>query len=574
MNSTLVRIICLITLLGFASITHATEYYVYAWELNIQGTTEAQSLISGQLPFQRGGYLLCLYPGLPIERSTLSGENSIEFFFWLGDPTGFMPGSFGYPENGTLHFGTHTAWYMLIGLFPGKIELVDLTDIHIINQNQDEFCIGITPERLDSPSELFRLGSLINTFSVGGETHKISGGQASICLSQGNIDHVYGNLNLEAHSVIAHIPGTYRAEFQGNLVLADYKIDLPGSSAAPVDPSVRISLNKSQYAPGDNMKVTLTTSPGTGDNSWDIYVRLILPDSSLYFVTFEPSFSFSPDLVLARPSKPITAKSMTILDITLPEGLPPGNWQWASFLGKDNLSKISETSWAPFTMSNSQGGELNLTGTWSVQETITGNCPDEDYPYTNTYMAAFGQTGNHLTFTSTSTGTSLSGTISGNSITLTGTRPSEDGTISINFPGTVSSDGNTVTGTATWTWTDGSYTCSGTTAVTMARVVQSTTVNVTGTWQGSWQSSAHNINGTFATNITQQGSVLSGTINVPEIGMSGADLKGTVNGNIITFGDIDEKITFTGTVSGESAASGTYIYPSLTDNGAWQGNKI
>jgi hypothetical protein len=108
----------------------------------------------------------------------------------------------------------------------------------------------------------------------------------------------------------------------------------------------------------------------------------------------------------------------------------------------------------------------------------------------------------------------------------------------------------------------------------MARVAQSTTVNVTGTWQGSWQSSAHNINGTFTTNITQQGSVLSGTINVPEISMSGADLKGTVNGNIITFGDIDEKITFTGTVSGESAASGTYIYPSLTDNGAWQGNKI
>ena len=279
------------------------------------------------------------------------------------------------------------------------------------------------------------------------------------------------------------------------------------------------------------MKVTLTTSLGTEDNSWDIYVGLILPDSSLYFVTLEPSFSFSPDLVLARPSKPITAESVTILDITLPEGLPPGNWQWASVLGKDNLSKISEISWAPFTLNNSQTNELDLTGTWNVQETITGNCPDENYPYTSTYMAAFVQTGNHLTFTSTSTGTSLSGTISGNSITLTGTRPSEGGTISINFPGTVLGDGNTVTDTATWTWTDGSYTCSGTAVTTMERVVQSTTVNVIGTWQGSWQSSPHNINGTFTTNITQQGSILSGTINVPEIGMSGADLKGTVNGN-------------------------------------------
>jgi len=386
-----------------------------------------------------------------------------------------------------------------------------------------------------------------------------------------------GSVDIQGGASDVYVSDTYAYvtadPFEGKLYLIDVS-EFVGGSAAPANPSVRISLNNSQYTPGDNMKVTLTTSPGTGDNSWDIYVGLILPDSSLYFVTFEPSFGFSPDLVLARPSKSITAESMTILDITLPEGLPPGNWQWASVLGKDNLSQISEISCAPFTMSNPQGGELDLTGTWSIQETITGNCPDEDYPYTNTYMAAFVQTGNHLTFTSTSTGTSLSGTISGNSITLTGTRPSKGGTTSINFPGTVSSDGNTVTGTATWTWTDGSYTCSGTTVVTMARVAQSTTLNVTGTWQGSWQSSAHNINGTFTTNITQQGSVLSGTINVPEIGMSGADLKGTVNGNIITFGDIDEKITFTGTVSGESAASGTYIYPSLTDNGTWQGNKI
>lgn len=344
--------------------------------------------------------------------------------------------------------------------------------------------------------------------------------------------------------------------------------------AAPVDPSVNISLNESQYAPGDNMKVLLTTSPGTGDNSWDIYVGLILPDNSLYFVTFEPSFSLSSDLVSARPSRSIATETMIILDITLPEGLPPGNWQWASVLAKDNLSKISEISWAPFILSNPQGGELDLTGTWSVQETVTGNCSDEDYPYTSTYMAALVQTGNHLTFTSTSTRASLSGTISGKSITLVGTKPTEHGTTSINFSGTVSSDGNTITGTAIWTWTDGSYTCSGSTAVTAARVEQSTPVKVPGTWQGSWQSSVHGINGTFTTKITQEGAILSGTIDVPEIGMSGAVLKGTVNGNIITFGDIDEKITFTGTVSGDSTASGTYIYPSLTDNGAWQGNKI
>jgi hypothetical protein len=361
--------------------------------------------------------------------------------------------------------------------------------------------------------------------------------------------------------------------FEGKLFIIDVS-DFTEDPASPVDPSVTISLNKSQYYSGDNMKVTLSTSAGTGDNSWDIYVGLILPDNSLQFMTFEPSFSLGLNPVPARPSKPITTESMTILEITLPEGLPSGNWQWASALGKDNLSKLSAISRAPFTLRNSQEAALDLTGTWSVQQTITGNCPGEDYPFTESYMAECVQNGNDLTLTSTSNGASFVGTIAGNAITLTGAIPTGDGVTSVNFSGTVSSDGNTVTGAATWTWTDGIRTCSGTGSNTMVKANASTSISVAGTWQGAWQSNASGLTGTFSTNITQQNSALSGTINVPEIGMSGAPLKGSVNGNILTFGDIDDRITFTGTVAGESAASGTYTYPSLYDNGAWQGNKI
>jgi hypothetical protein len=361
--------------------------------------------------------------------------------------------------------------------------------------------------------------------------------------------------------------------FEGKLFIIDVS-DFIESPAIPVDPSVTISLNKSEYYPGDNMKVTLSTSAGTGDNSWDIYVGIIFPDNSLRFVTFEPSFSLGPDPVPARPSKLVTNESLTILDITLPEELPTGKWRWATALGKDNLSQIGVISWAPFTLSASQGTALDLTGTWSVQETVTGNCPGVDYPTTDTYMAACVQDGNNLTLTVPSNGASFAGTIADNAIALTGTIPTEDGVSSVNFSGTVSSDGNTVTGTATWTWTNGSRTCSGTGSNTMVKINPSTTIDVEGTWQGTWQSHAYGLSGTFSTNITQQNSALSGTISVPEIGMSGATLKGSVNGNIITFGDIDDKITFTGTVAGESAASGTYVYPSLSDNGVWQGNKI
>ena len=139
--------------------------------------------------------------------------------------------------------------------------------------------------------------------------------------------------------------------FEGEFFIIDVS-DFTESPTTPVEPSITISLNKSEYYPGDNMEVTLTTSAGTGNNSWDIYVGLILPDNSFQFMTFEPSFSIGLNLLPARPLKPITTESMTILEITMPEGLPPGNWQWLSALGKDNLNKISNISQAAFTLGN------------------------------------------------------------------------------------------------------------------------------------------------------------------------------------------------------------------------------
>jgi hypothetical protein len=96
----------------------------------------------------------------------------------------------------------------------------------------------------------------------------------------------------------------------------------------------------------------------------------------------------------------------------------------------------------------------------------------------------------------------------------------------------------------------------------------SAAADVTGDWSGTWQSSRYGVSGTFTASITQTGSVLRGSIDVPALGMLGSGLQGTAQGNAITFGDIDGLITFTGTVSGTSA-SGTYGYPSLTDDGSW-----
>lgn len=95
--------------------------------------------------------------------------------------------------------------------------------------------------------------------------------------------------------------------------------------------------------------------------------------------------------------------------------------------------------------------------------------------------------------------------------------------------------------------------------------------DATGAWSGNWQSSVNDISGTFSATIEQSGSVLTGTINVPYIGMQGASLKGSAHGTKITFGDIDNTITFTGTVTGNSG-SGTYTFPSIGNKGAWQGS--
>lgn len=68
--------------------------------------------------------------------------------------------------------------------------------------------------------------------------------------------------------------------------------------------------------------------------------------------------------------------------------------------------------------------------------------------------------------------------------------------------------------------------------------------------------------------------VLSGTLNVPDIAMSDAELTGTVAGNVITFGDIDGLITFVGVIADNgSDAEGSYLYDDGFDDGTWEASR-
>lgn len=94
-----------------------------------------------------------------------------------------------------------------------------------------------------------------------------------------------------------------------------------------------------------------------------------------------------------------------------------------------------------------------------------------------------------------------------------------------------------------------------------------------GTWDGTWVSTvASSRSGSFQARVVQSGSSLSGGIDIPYIGMVNAPLTGTVNGSQISFGDIDQTITFVGTVNGDRC-SGTFTMPAYDERGTWTGER-
>jgi hypothetical protein len=224
-------------------------------------------------------------------------------------------------------------------------------------------------------------------------------------------------------------------------------------------------------------------------------------------------------------------------------------------------------------ISGPQEPSADLTGSWLVNQTISGNCPGENYPITRMDIYAIRQSGNDLQITTASSGESFAGIISANNLSWEMTVPEDDGELSFNFTGTVADNGQSVSGQATWTWSMGNLSCSGTADITAVKVTQPIS-DVSGTWSGTWQSENAGINGEFEAKIIQQDTSLSGSITIPDLALNNADLKGTVRGNTMAFGDIDDQITFIGILGTDTvSASGTYYYPTLDDYGSWTATK-
>lgn len=92
--------------------------------------------------------------------------------------------------------------------------------------------------------------------------------------------------------------------------------------------------------------------------------------------------------------------------------------------------------------------------------------------------------------------------------------------------------------------------------------------DMTGTWMGTWHSGEFG-SGSFTVALNQNARALSGAIELSELGYSNTALSGTITGSDISFGDIEQTISFIGT-TGNTVAAGHYTLQSYNDKGQWQ----
>jgi len=114
----------------------------------------------------------------------------------------------------------------------------------------------------------------------------------------------------------------------------------------------------------------------------------------------------------------------------------------------------------------------DMSGTWQVAGTDTSStaaCNGVAFNITATIV----QSGSNLNVTGFRT-SSLSGTISGNQMSFAGSYPEDGGTTTISQSIlSITSDCNQFSGSDSWSWTDGSFSCSGTSIYTGTRLTGS-----------------------------------------------------------------------------------------------------
>jgi len=168
----------------------------------------------------------------------------------------------------------------------------------------------------------------------------------------------------------------------------------------------------------------------------------------------------------------------------------------------------------------------DISGDWSVTETITStDCPSAANDY---YTLSVSQSGNTVNVYDGAN--TFQGVLDGNILRWSGSYYESGGYNTINSMAlTVASDCNSLSGNVGWTWSDGSFSCSGTTAVSASRLnpvgCGTTTTTPTGlsglagTWYGSIEDGALVMH-TLSVTIDSNGNITDTSIDGSSSGVS------------------------------------------------------
>lgn len=144
----------------------------------------------------------------------------------------------------------------------------------------------------------------------------------------------------------------------------------------------------------------------------------------------------------------------------------PGQWNatlhgYTAYSGLDLLAQSEPAS---------SGGSPNLSGSWLISEQVDATQCGEG-SYSDSYGVVISQSGSELSVTSD--GVTYRGSINGNNFSWSGAFDEDGGTTNVTLSGTVASNGNSLSGSSTWTWSDGTDSCSGTATFSASRSGQS-----------------------------------------------------------------------------------------------------
>ena len=112
------------------------------------------------------------------------------------------------------------------------------------------------------------------------------------------------------------------------------------------------------------------------------------------------------------------------------------------------------------------GDPVDFAGEWEMTSTVVSD--DCDGRMSQTFGMMITQDGNAITAETFEL--TFDGTICGTEIQMSGSFPEDVGTVTVDATLTVSVDGNSMEGADSWTWTDGSESCSGSDSLSATRI--------------------------------------------------------------------------------------------------------